>query len=135
MVKKLLYLAICCTLSLGNCFAQEKDSIEYIGGNIAEEMPLFNGNIYEFIQKNLIYPESAKFDSLQGVVFISFWIDTTGTTMDYEVVKGIRDDLNNEALRVTKLITFDKPAMQRGKPVKIKYTIPVMFIPDKKKGQ
>ena len=127
MVKKLLYLTISCFLSLGNCFAQEQDSIEYIGISIAEEMPLFKGDLNEFVQQNLRYPESAKSDSFQGRVFISFWVDTTGSTVEHKVIRGIRDDLNDEALRVTKLIVFEKPAMQRGKPIKIKYTVPVEF--------
>lgn len=51
---------------------------------------------------------------------------------NHEIIKGIREDLNNEALRVAKLINFDRPAMQRGKPIKVKYTVPVEFKLEKK---
>lgn len=54
-------------------------------------------------------------------------------------MKGLGDDFNTEALRVTQLIRFEKPAMQNGKPVKVQYTVPVEFkLPNqteiKKKG-
>jgi len=64
--------------------------------------------------------------------FISFWIDTIGVTGNHEIIEGIRKDLNNEALRVAKLINFDRPAIQRGKPIKVKYTVPVEFKLEKK---
>ncbi len=87
-----------------------------------------------FIQNKIHYPESAKMDSIQGKVFVTFWIDTTGNTINCKVIRGIRKDLDNEALRVAKLIKFEKPAMQRGKPVKVKYVIPIEFkLNDKKK--
>lgn len=47
--------------------------------------------------------------------------------MNHKVLTGIRKDLNDEALRVVKLVNFEKPAMQSGKPIKVKYTIPVVF--------
>ncbi len=128
MVKKFIYFIVSCFLLHGHSVAQEKDSIIHIGISIAEEMPVFKGNLSEFIQNKIQYPESAKSDSIQGRVFVSFWVDTTGVTINHHIVKGIRVDLDNEALRITKLIVFDKPAMQRGKPIKIKYTMPIEFI-------
>jgi protein TonB len=92
-----------------------------------EESPVFNGDLKEFIQGELIYPSSAKKDTLEGTVVISFTIDTLGLTVNHKVAKGIRDDLNNEALRIVKLIKFDKPALQNGKPIKVLYTLPVKF--------
>lgn len=92
-----------------------------------EEAPFFNGNIKEFIQGELIYPLSAKNDIVEGTVVISFIIDTLGLTINHKVVKGVRDDLNNEALRIAKHIKFKKPAMQKGKPIAVKYTVPIIF--------
>jgi len=92
-----------------------------------EETPFFNGDLKEFIQGELIYPLSAKKDTVEGTVVISFIIDTLGLTINHRVVKGIRDDLNNEALRIAKQIKFDKPALQKGEPIAVEYTVPIIF--------
>jgi len=137
MVKINLLLLI--VIISGSIYAQI-DTLEDYSIMIVDEAPCFkvdeNGlkniiysenKLKEFIQNNIRYPESAKSDSVYGRVFVSFWIDTIGNTIDHKVIKGIRDDLDNEALRVTKLIVFEKPAMQKGKPVKISFTVPVEF--------
>lgn len=92
-----------------------------------EVAPVFKGDLIEFIQGELDYPASAKNDNLEGTVFIAFTIDTAGCTDDHKVAKGIREDLDNEALRVAKLIKFETPAMQRDKPIKVKFVVPVKF--------
>ncbi|HOW20834.1 MAG TPA: energy transducer TonB, partial [Tenuifilaceae bacterium] len=52
---------------------------------------------------------------------------TSGLTINHKVAKGIREDLNNEALRVAKLIKFDRPALQKGRPIEVEYTVPIVF--------
>lgn len=64
------------------------DLIMYI-----EDAPIYNGDIKAFIQTELNYPLSAKKDSIEGTVYISFMIDTLGSTNNHKVVRGIRDDL------------------------------------------
>jgi len=95
-----------------------------------DKPPHFNdqeNGLKSFIQNQIKYPEQAIDDGLEGTVIISFYIDTTGATTDHQIVKGIRKDLDAEALRVAKLIKFEKPAMQKGKPIKVKFTVPVEF--------
>ncbi len=92
-----------------------------------EESPFFSGDLKEFIQNEILYPRNAEIDSIEGTVIISFKIDTLGLTNNHKVVKGVREDLNNEALRVARLIKFEKPAFQKGVPIKVKYTVPVLF--------
>lgn len=125
MVKYILYVLIS-FLSLNNLFAQE-DSIARFKVVIVEEMPVFKGDLNEFIQSEIRYPELAKIDSIQGKVYVSFLIDEKGHVGSYKLVKGIRQDLNKEALRVAKLIVYEKPATRRGKPVRIRHTIVVDF--------
>lgn len=135
MVKKiiiLLYLVLLTNMLYSQC----NDTL-IIGNDIAEVMPKFrksNETIDEFISNNIKYPLSAIKDSIEGKVFISLIIDTIGNTYCHIILRGIRKDLNQEALRVAKLIKFDKPAMQRGKPIKINYNIPIEFkLPEKEK--
>lgn len=106
--------------------AQTVDTTDYIV-NFIEDAPCFKGDLKKFIHRKMNYPCTAQKDSIEGKVIVSFWIDTTGTTFDHQVIKGIREDLNDEALRVAKMINFERPAMQRGKPIKVKYTVPVEF--------
>jgi TonB family protein len=107
--------------------AQTLDTAEVEMITIIEEAPFFKGDLKEFIQGELVYPLSAKRDTIEGTVVISFKIDTLGLTVNHKVVKGIRDDLNNEALRIARRIKFDKPALQKGKPIAVEYTVPVVF--------
>lgn len=127
MVKKFFFLLMGLTFFLCNTFSQKKDSCSISTITFVEEKPIFNGNLKDFIQENIKYPQKAEHDLLEGTVVIIYWIDSLGVTIDHKVVKGIRKDLDEEALRVTKLIKYERPAMQRGKPIKIRYTVPVEF--------
>jgi protein TonB len=107
---------------------QDNDDNEEDGiMTIAEQFPVFNGDLKEFIRNEIVCPESAKKDSIEGVVYVSFLIDTVGFTFNHEVVRGIREDVDNEAIRVAKLIKFEKPAFNKGKPVIVSYTVPMKF--------
>ena len=94
-----------------------------------QELPKIK-NINKFIDENLRYPESAKKDKIEGKIFVSFWIDTLGYTSEHKITKGIRPDLDEEALRVARLIKFDRPAMNGGKPIKVIFTLPFDFKSD-----
>ena len=89
--------------------------------------PLFEGDLNAFVMNRIDYPLFAKRDSIEGRVLISFMIDTMGNTFDHVVVRGIREDLDLEALRVARLIKYDAPAMQKDKPVIVKFVVPVDF--------
>jgi TonB family protein len=118
-------------------FAQ-KDTIEDISFMVIDQAPCYSSSVKgqdfygenklkKFIADNLNYSLINKTDSIKETVYISFWIDTIGNTYDHKVIRGLTEDLDNEALRVAKMIKFEKPAMQKGKPIKIKYVIPVKF--------
>ena len=94
-----------------------------------QNMPMyFRGSLRDVITSNLTYPRSAVLDSLEGTVYIAFVIDINGITKNHWVLRGVRFDLDQEALRVTRLIKFDKPAMQAsGRPVSVLYFCPVKF--------
>jgi protein TonB len=107
--------------------AQTVDTTEVEMITFIEEAPFFKGDLKEFIQGELVYPLSAKKDTIEGTVVISFKIDTLGLTVNHKVVKGIREDLNSEALRIAKRIKFDKPVLQKGRPIEVEYAVPVVF--------
>lgn len=95
--------------------------------NAVESMPIYNGDLNCFLKKHIVYPVKANQDKIEGRVVISFWVDTNGNTFNHRIEKGIRDDVNQEAVRVSKLINFNKPAMSGGVPVKVRYYITIEF--------
>ncbi|MDR1739955.1 MAG: energy transducer TonB [Bacteroidales bacterium] len=103
-----------------------------------EKFPVFNKKlsntegISKFFIDNIKYPQTAIEDKIEGKIYIQFWIDTIGITCEHKIIKGIREDIDNEALRVAKLIKFDEPAKNRGKPIGMCYGFPILFnLPDK----
>lgn len=95
-------LLIILTIAASNVAAQKVkdthvDNMGYVGLIEYESMPIFRGDLLEFIKSNLIYPPSALKDSLEGKIFVSFYVDTLGNTISHSIVNEIRNDLNEEA--------------------------------------
>lgn len=90
-----------------------------------EEMPEPIGGISE-IQKKIIYPEIAKRAGVEGKVYVLAFVDESGTVTDAKVIKGIGAGCDEAALDAVKKTKF-KPGKQRGKPVKVQVSIPVVF--------
>ena len=91
---------------------------EYFGGTTA---------MFEFIQKNLKYPESAKEKGLEGRVFIGFVVEKDGSLSSFQVLRGVCDEIDAEAVRVLKMMPKWKPGMNNGEPVRVQYTMPFKF--------
>ena len=103
-----------------------------LGFFIVENMPEFpcgEVGLRKYIAENTIYPEEAKNKGLEGKVFIYFIVSKTGDVEDVKVAKGIDPLLDNEAIRVVQSMPKWKPATQRGKPVEVRFTVPVTFPP------
>ncbi|MEG1905769.1 MAG: energy transducer TonB, partial [Bacteroidales bacterium] len=80
-----------------------------------------------FISKSVKYPVIAQENGIQGRVIVSFVIERDGSVADAVVVRGVDPSLDKEALRVVKSMPKWTPGKQRGKPVRVKYTLPVTF--------
>lgn len=97
----------------------------------AEVMPGYPGGVPElmkFLQKNIRYPSLARENGLEGKVIVKFYIDTDGTVRDPLVLKdGVGGGCGDEAVRVVKAMPKWTPGSQRGKTVKVYYTLPVTF--------
>jgi protein TonB len=95
-----------------------------------EEMPEFPGGINEllkFISTNLEYPEEAVDNNIQGRVTIKFAVNTDGSVYRIEVIGPVDPLLDNEAIRIIKLIPGFKPGKQNGVAVPVWFTLPVVF--------
>ena len=90
-----------------------------------EEMPEPIGGIAA-IQKNIIYPEIAKRAGVQGRVYVKAFVDESGTVQKAEVLKGIGAGCDEAAIAAVMKTRF-KPGKQRGKPVRVQVSIPILF--------
>ena len=108
---------------------ENADEREEIFG-IVETMPMFRGGerkLMEFIGNNVVYPKEAIEAGIEGKVFVEFYIERDGTVSDAKVLRGIGYGCDEEALRVIGLMPKWYPGKQRGKAVRVRYTLPINF--------
>ena len=94
---------------------------------VVEDMPAFPGNVTKWISKNVKYPVLAMENGIQGKVFVQFVIEKDGSITDVKVSRRVDASLDKEAVRVVKAMPKWKPGKQRGKPVRVSYTLPIFF--------
>ena len=93
---------------------------------IVEQMPELIGGL-SAIQNKIVYPENAKRAKVQGRVIIQFVVNERGEVENPQVIRAIGAGCDEEALRVVSQAKFI-PGHQRGIPVRVQYTIPVVFL-------
>lgn len=102
---------------------------------IVENMPAFpaddeNGsqaNFREYLSENIQYPQVALDKGIEGRLFVQFIIDKEGYVRDAKVVRNLHPALDQEALRLVYSSPRWKPGTQRGRPVNVSFTFPIMF--------
>ena len=107
---------------------EEEDDEEFF--MVVENMPEFPGGdlgLMRYIQKNVKYPAIAKEYNITGKVYVSFIVDKKGSVTNVKIVRGVDKNLDAEAMRVVKSLPKYKPGKQRGKSVRVMFTIPINF--------
>ncbi|WP_072546159.1 M56 family metallopeptidase [Mediterranea massiliensis] len=98
---------------------------------VVENMPRFpNGGmqaLMQYLNENIRYPEAAIKAGVQGRVTLQFIVDKDGSIDDVKILRSVNPDLDAEAIRVIKMMPRWEPGTHKGKPVRVKYTVPVMF--------
>lgn len=115
--------------NIENVVVEEPEKEEEIF-QVVENMPEFPGGLQElmkWLQKNIKYPSISQENGVQGRVIVQFVVNRDGSIVDPAVIRSVDPYLDKEALRVVKAMPKWKPGEQRGKPVRVKYTLPVMF--------
>ena len=95
-----------------------------------EKYPEFPGGpnaLMNYLRRNLKYPETAKKNKLEGRVFVGFVVEKDGSVTNVSVLRGVCEELDNEAVRVVKSLPKFTPGMNNGEPVRVQYTLPVSF--------
>ena len=113
---------------------QEEEEVveeEVIPLAIVEEKPKFMGgdqkDFTKWVSKNIVYPEIAKENGVQGRVTLQFTVETDGKVSNVIVVRGVDSSLDKEAVRVVSSSPKWTPGKQRNKPVRVRFTFPVIF--------
>jgi len=97
---------------------------------IVEEMPLPPGGeegLRTFVAQNVQYPNVARENNIQGKVYVRFEVTNKGKIDQVTVLRGVHPSLDEEAVRVIKLLPDWKPGKQNGKAVNVWYTMPINF--------
>lgn len=97
---------------------------------VVEQGPEFQGGetaLMAYIRENLKYPAHAAKKGIQGRVSISFIIEKDGSISNIKVFSTSAEELNQEAIRLVNAMPRWKPGMQEGKPVRVKYVLPITF--------
>ena len=97
---------------------------------IVEKMPEFPGGaeaMMNYLSGNIKYPEEAKEKGVSGRVFINFVIEKDGSVSNAKVMRSIGGGCDEEALRVVNAMPKWKPGVQKGKPVRVSYMLPINF--------
>ncbi len=109
---------------------EPKDNDIEVWSGLVETQPEPLGGMaafYQYVQKNLKYPAQARRMGIEGKVFVQFVVDKDGSLINVKAVKGIGAGCNEEAVRVIKNAPKWKPGKQRGREVKVKMILPIIF--------
>ncbi|MBR1564704.1 MAG: energy transducer TonB [Paludibacteraceae bacterium] len=110
---------------------KEEEEEEQVIFVVVETMPEFPGGqaaLFKYLSENVKYPVIAQENGIQGRVICQFVVNKDGSIVDVEVVRSGGDaSLDKEAVRVIKSMPKWNPGKQRGKAVRVKYTVPVNF--------
>ena len=98
---------------------------------VVEKMPEFPDGgmpgLMKYLSANIRYPEAAHKDGTQGRVTVQFVVGKDGSIGNVSILRGVDPALDAEAIRVISGMPKWKPGTQKGEPVNVKYTVPVMF--------
>ena len=130
-MKRVLLFIICAFLFAGaDAIAQDTKNADprYL---LLDEHPTFKGgspgDFAMWVAKHIKYPKAAKKAGVEGTVMVHFVIDKNGKISDAHVHQSVHPALDEEAVRVVKKSPKWKPGKKDGRPVKVSYTIPVVF--------
>lgn len=108
----------------------ETESEEDVVFMVVEDAPEFPGGteaLMQFLRENVEYPVYCRENNIQGRVIVSFVVDKDGSIIEPTVEKSVHPQIDEEALRIIGLMPKWKPGYHGGKPVRVKYSVPINF--------
>ena len=98
--------------------------------DVVEVMPQYPGGqiaMLKYLMENIKYPEQAMKEGIQGRVTVRFIVEKDGSISDVRPILSVHPLLNKEAVRVVESMPKWTPGKQNGKPVRVRFNLPVMF--------
>jgi protein TonB len=81
----------------------------------------------KYLQDNIRYPAIARESGIQGTIYITFVVERDGSITDVKVLRGIGGGCDEEAIRVVQNMPKWTPGKQRGRPVRVQFSMPIRF--------
>ena len=131
-MKKLIlmsFMAICCLMTANAQKTVVSQTNQKVYDKV-EQMPEYPGGMpamIEFLQTNIKYPEDAVKQKVEGRVMVQFVVETDGSISDVHVAKQVFPSLDAEAIRVVQVMPKWVPGREKGKVVRVKYNLPIVF--------
>ncbi len=97
---------------------------------VVEKNPSFPGGeekLFEYLGKTISYPQMAKEAGVKGKVYVQFVVEKDGSITDIKIIRGIGSGCDDEAKKAVKNMPKWEPGEQRGKPVRVRFVLPVNF--------
>lgn len=105
----------------------KKNNMAY---DVVEVMPQFPGGqtaMLKYLMENIKYPKQAMKEGIQGRVTVSFIVEKDGRVSNVRLLRSVQPSLDKEAIRVVKSMPKWTPGKHNGKPVRVRFNLPVMF--------
>ena len=97
---------------------------------VVEVMPKFPGGnkaLYAYLGNNIKYPEVAKKEGIEGTVYVTYVVEKDGSVTHVKLLRGVHESLDKEALRVVAEMPKWEPGKEKGKPVRVQYSLPIKY--------
>lgn len=134
VVKKLFLVAVLSVLATSHAFSQSNQQVKETEGTkssqVIEEMPMFPGGekaLVTYLKENLKYPTVPAEKGIQGRVIVLFKVEADGSLTDVRIGGSVDPSIDREALRLVKAMPKWIPGKQDGKPVPVKFQLPITF--------
>ena len=125
----MLLMAGCCLMT-ANAQKTVVSQTNHKVFDTVDQMPEYPGGMQamiEFLQTNMKYPEDAAKQKVEGRVMVQFVVETDGSVTDVHVAKQVFPSLDAEAIRVVQAMPKWTPGKEKGKVVRVKYNLPIVF--------
>lgn len=125
----MLLMAVCCLMTANAQKTVVSQTNQKVFDTV-EQMPEYPGSMQamiEFLQANMKYPEDAAKQKVEGRVMVQFVVETDGSISDVHVAKQVFPSLDAEAIRVVQAMPKWTPGKEKGKVVRVKYNLPIVF--------
>lgn len=125
-MKKSIFIFICFVLFAGVSTLQAQQEEEVF--HVVETPPKYPGGenaMMKFLSDNIVYPEVSRKAGIQGVIYANFIIEVDGSLSNIKILRGLNQECDEEVIRVISMMPNWTPGMQRGKPVRVYFNLPV----------